>query len=63
VIFRLRPAILCFLAFCCRTHFAAQPQQQQQQPLRVLVIDGVNNHDWAAGTRYIRAILEGTRRF
>jgi type 1 glutamine amidotransferase len=31
--------------------------------LNVLIIDGVNNHDWAAGTRYIRSILEGTGRF
>lgn len=30
---------------------------------KVLIIDGVNNHDWAAGTRYIKAILEGTGRF
>jgi hypothetical protein len=26
--------------------------------LRVLIIDGVNNHDWAAGTAGIRSILE-----
>ena len=34
-----------------------------QQQLPVLIIDGVNNHDWAAGTRYLRNILEGTGRF
>jgi len=32
-------------------------------PLRVLIIDGVNNHDWQAGTRAIRSILEGSGRF
>lgn len=31
--------------------------------LRVLIVDGVNNHDWAAATARIRAVLEGTRRF
>ena len=31
--------------------------------LRALVIDGVNNHDWAAGTRAIQSILEGSGRF
>ena len=31
--------------------------------LAAVIIDGVNNHDWAAGTRAIRSILEGTGRF
>ena len=31
--------------------------------LNILVMDGVNNHDWAAATRYIKSILEGTGRF
>jgi uncharacterized protein len=31
--------------------------------LSALIIDGVNNHDWAAGTRAIQTILEGTGRF
>ncbi len=31
--------------------------------LAALVIDGVNNHDWAAGTRAIQTVLEGTGRF
>ena len=29
----------------------------------VLIVDGMNNHDWAAGTRAIQSILEGTGRF
>ena len=32
-------------------------------PLRVLIVDGANNHDWEAGTRAIRSILEGSGRF
>jgi type 1 glutamine amidotransferase len=36
---------------------AAQPK------LKAVVIDGVNNHDWAAGTAAIRKILESTGRF
>lgn len=31
--------------------------------LSAVIIDGVNNHDWAAGTRAIQSILEGTGRF
>src|SRR3954447_18353268 len=31
--------------------------------LAALVIDGMNNHDWAAGTRAIQSILEESGRF
>ncbi|MEP6716203.1 MAG: hypothetical protein ABJC09_11560 [Terriglobia bacterium] len=31
--------------------------------LSVLIVDGMNNHDWAAGTRAIRSILESSGRF
>jgi type 1 glutamine amidotransferase len=31
--------------------------------LKALVIDGMNNHDWAAGTRALQSILEGSGRF
>ena len=31
--------------------------------LRVLVIDGINNHDWQAGTKEIRRILDAAGRF
>jgi uncharacterized protein len=31
--------------------------------LSALVIDGMNNHDWVAGTRAIQSILEGSGRF
>jgi type 1 glutamine amidotransferase len=31
--------------------------------LSAVIIDGVNNHDWAAGTAAIRTVLEGTGRF
>jgi len=34
-----------------------------QTPLKVLIVDGVNNHDWQAATRMTRTILEGTGRF
>jgi type 1 glutamine amidotransferase len=27
-------------------------------PIRVLIVDGINNHDWQAGTRLMRDILE-----
>src|SRR5229473_993045 len=31
--------------------------------LTAVIIDGINNHDYAAATRAIRTILEGTGRF
>jgi type 1 glutamine amidotransferase len=31
--------------------------------LTALIVDGMNNHDWAAGTRAIQNILEGSGRF
>jgi len=34
-----------------------------ERKLSAVIIDGVNNHDWAAGTRAIQAILEGSGRF
>src|ERR1051326_1078676 len=38
-------------------------QAAADRKLSAVIIDGVNNHDWAAGTRAIRNILEGTGRF
>ena len=35
----------------------------QEKKLSALIVDGVNNHDWAAATRAIRSTLEGTGRF
>ena len=34
-----------------------------ERKLSAVIVDGVNNHDWAAGTTAIRTILEGTGRF
>src|SRR5580692_5330621 len=42
---------------CSGVGFAAD------RKLAAVIVDGVNNHDWAAGTRAIQAILEGTDRF
>ena len=48
--------LLLGIFLCCQAGFAAAK-------LRALVIDGANNHDWAAGTRAIQSILEGSGRF
>ena len=45
-------------AFFCIPALAAANSK-----LRALIIDGMNNHDWIAGTRAIRQILEATGRF
>jgi type 1 glutamine amidotransferase len=34
-----------------------------ERQLRVVIVDGVNNHDWAAGTAAIKRILEASGRF
>ena len=46
-----------FSLACSSIGFAAD------RKLSAVIVDGVNNHDWAAGTRAIQGILEGTGRF
>jgi hypothetical protein len=48
---------LLLLSALAVSSIAAQPK------LRAAIVDGVNNHDWAEGTRAIQTILEGTARF
>jgi type 1 glutamine amidotransferase len=43
--------------------FAACSCAAADRKLTALIVDGMNNHDWAAGTRAIQAILEGSGRF
>jgi type 1 glutamine amidotransferase len=49
--------LACALALICDLGLSAE------RKLSTVVIDGVNNHDWAAGTAAIKTILEGTGRF
>lgn len=42
---------------------AACSDNAQDRQLKAVIIDGLNNHDWAAATAAIRTILEGTGRF
>lgn len=48
---------LLALAFLGASSARAQPR------LSAVIVDGVNNHDWAAATRAIRTILETSGRF
>ncbi len=41
----------------------AVPLARAQQKLSALAVDGINNHDWQAGTRAIRQTLEHSGRF
>lgn len=50
------PALLLLLA-------STIPAASAGSKLSVLILDGVNNHDWATATRHIRTILEGSGRF
>ena len=50
----------------CRFFFAAYfavACSAADRKLSALIVDGMNNHDWAAGTRAIQSILEGSGRF
>lgn len=49
-----------FLTFALGVAGAAAAQPE---PLPVLIVDGINNHDWQAATKGIRAILDATGRF
>ena len=52
-----RTILLAFTLTCASSVFAAE------RKLSAVIVDGVNNHDWAAGTAAIQTILEGTGRF
>ena len=36
---------------------------KENSPIKVLIVDGFSNHDWAHTTALIRGILEPTKRF
>ena len=40
-----------------------QPADARSAPLRVLIVDGVNNHDWPATTPVLKSLLEDSGRF
>jgi type 1 glutamine amidotransferase len=43
--------------------FAFSGAAAADRKLSALIVDGMNNHDWAAATRAIQSILEGSGRF
>ena len=45
------------------THFVATESHAADKPIRVLIVDGANNHDWRVTTDAIRATLESTELF
>jgi hypothetical protein len=58
---RMRPASFGRRSFLC---LAAAPfLARANRLISALVIDGINNHDWRAGTAAIKTILESTGRF
>ena len=57
VMMRTRPVALSFLLVCGVTRAETEP------PIRVLIVDGFSNHDWARTTGLIRGVLEPTKLF
>ena len=58
-----RAFVLAALAALSARPALAQPAQAEPRRIRVLIIDGVSNHDWRLTTRILRAILEPTGLF
>jgi uncharacterized protein len=50
---------LLFLA----TLLAITPATMAAERLKILIIDGQNNHDWRASTPHLRKVLETSGRF
>jgi type 1 glutamine amidotransferase len=54
---RIRFVGLCLFLVCGVVRAEAEP------PIRVLIVDGFSNHDWARTTALVREVLEPTNRF
>jgi type 1 glutamine amidotransferase len=50
------------LAGCCLA-FTLAADASAAGPIRVLIVDGQNNHDWERTTPYLKHVLEATGRF
>jgi len=55
----LKLAVVAMLVALCGEAAGAEPSP----PIKVLIIDGFSNHDWAHTTALIRGILDATGRF
>ncbi|HEV3340926.1 MAG TPA: hypothetical protein VG125_11235, partial [Pirellulales bacterium] len=53
----LRSLVFCSLLVRCLTCGAAEP------PLKALIVDGQNNHDWKATTPLLKTYLEDASLF
>ncbi|NNE90250.1 MAG: ThuA domain-containing protein, partial [Verrucomicrobiales bacterium] len=50
-------------AFSFALAVAVMPSGFSAEPLKALIVDGRNNHDWQTTTDALRAILQSTGRF
>src|SRR5882724_10926261 len=56
-------SILLVSALFCAALSASESAAKESSKIRVLIIDGQNNHDWAATTPLLKQILEESGRF
>src|SRR5215210_179154 len=52
-----------FMSLVCLSLICLGGERLEKQRFSLLIIDGVNNHDWQTGTRAVKAILTSTGRF
>ena len=58
-----RAWLTCFFALLCAVAVGAQPRAGSDAKIKVLIIDGQNNHAWATTTPMLKRILEDSGRF
>lgn len=56
-------SLACCLILVAMTMLSPPAPAQAAEPIRVLIVDGQNNHDWQRTTPYLKSILEKTGRF
>ena len=65
--YQITKALLCFIASVYSVVFLSTSNDiyaaPNFKPIKVLIVDGFNNHDWKQTTRVVRGILDETRLF
>src|SRR5262245_29637371 len=63
VLMRLVFKVLAFMALFCSSLPTPARAADMEKKIPVLIVDGMNNHDWERGTKLLKAILENSGLF